>query len=373
MDIKYIFRYLLKLRTKYTYLRQYKTLLKLNQIPNKAIEGECQWVDKWSTIGKPNPVYYRLFSQYIGNNLNIVPEDICRNVIEPILSPLMYVPYYSDKNMFDKLFGSGVLPESILRKMNGFYYGANYDRIILFDNGTLQDILSRIKVSRIVIKPTVNSCSGNGVRLFHNINGVWEDMNSHEVLTLEYLDNYYDFDFIIQECLEQADWMAYYNSTSVNTLRLSLYRSVKTDEFHVTGAIIRIGKNGALVDNAHAGGGYCGIHPDGTLCNRVLDQYGVVVTKFNGIDFTLPHKIPNWDTIVEFAKKIGESIPHHRLLALDIMVDKFGDPRLIEFNCEGYSMWLFQFTIGPAFNSFTDEIIEYCKNHMDKSYKVIKF
>ena len=69
---------------------------------------------------------------------------------------------------------------------------------------------------------------------------------------------------------------------------------------------------------------------------------------------------------------IGNNVPHHRLLALDIMVDKYDNPRLIEFNCEGYGMWVFQFSMGSAFGEYTDEIIEYCKNNIDKAQKVIK-
>ena len=54
------------------------------------------------------------------------------------------------------------------------------------------------------------------------------------------------------------------------------------------------------------------------------------------------------------------------------MVDKDDNPRLIEFNCEAYSMWLFQFTMGAALGEYTDEIIEYCKNNIDKAQKIFK-
>ena len=121
------------------------------------------------------------------------------------------------------------------------------------------------------------------------------------------------------------------------------------------------------MDNAHAGGGYVGIQSDGRLCHKVLNQYGESCTVFNDIDFTQEHRIPHWDRVVEFAKYIGANVPHHHLLALDIMLDKEGNPRLIEFNCKAYSMWLFQFTTGGAFGDYTDEIIEYCCAHRDQN------
>ena len=293
-------------------------------------------------------------------------------MVEPILDPLRYTPYYSDKNMFDKLFGHRAMPRTIFRKMHGFYYDKDYQRIDISKDSILNNILNTADCPKIVIKPTVDSCSGNSVRLFEKNNNNWSEIGSGEELDLTYLTTKYGDDIIVQECLEQADFMSYYNPTSVNTLRLTLYRSVVTDECHIPSAIIRIGKNGSLVDNAHAGGGYVGIKSDGTLCNKVLNQYGETTTEFNGIDFTKEHKIPNWDKVIEFAKYIGKNVPHHRLLALDIMVDKDNNPRLIEFNCEAYSMWLFQFTMGAALGEYTDEIIEYCKKNIDKAQRIIK-
>lgn len=371
--IKLVLRFLLQKVITLVYIKQYRRQLKINRISNTPVLNEKEWKVKWSVLGKANPIYYRLFSHYIGNDINIIPEDICRNIVEPILDPLRYVSYYADKNIFDKLFKSGTMPKTILRKMNGFYYDEVYEHINLSNEEQLQGILKECNLRKIVIKPTVDSCSGNGVRLFQFKDDLWCDLGSDDILTLEYLNTKYGSDFIIQDCLEQADYMSYYNPSSVNTLRLTVYRSVKTNECHVPSAIIRIGANGSLIDNAHAGGGYVGINvKEGTLCNKVLNQHGESRAIFNGIDFSQHHQIPNWDKIVEFAKYVGSCITHHRLLALDIMVDKNGTPRLIEFNCEAYSMWLFQFTMGPAFGEYTDEIIEYCKTNLDKAQKVIK-
>lgn len=50
---------------------------------------------------------YLLFSRYIGNDINIVPEAISHNIIEPILNPVEYRRFYEDKNMFDKVLPEG--------------------------------------------------------------------------------------------------------------------------------------------------------------------------------------------------------------------------------------------------------------------------
>lgn len=177
---------------------------------------------------------------------------------------------------------------------------------------------------------------------------------------------------IIQEGVDQSEYISQFNPTSVNTLRLSMYRSVKDDRCHITGAIMRIGGKGSIVDNAHAGGCYVGIYPDGHFCKNVLDQYGVRKSIFNDVDFSSnTFMYPNWDKVIEFGKSVGQYVPHHRLIALDIVLDRNNNPKLIEFNIEGYSAWLFQYTIGTAFGKFTDEILDYCKANIDKVEELI--
>lgn len=349
----------------------YKELLKLNNIRNEQAPFETEWLDKWGALGKTSPIYYRLFTQYIGTDINIVPEDICVNYIEPILNPLRYVSYYSDKNMFDKMFKPGTMPQTFLRKINGFYFDANYVHININDDSTFYQYIDNCSSNKIVIKPST-SCSGNNVKLFLKKDNGWYEIGADEKLNLEYINRNYGENFLIQECIEQCDALAKFNLSSVNTLRLTLYRSVKDNQCYIPSAMLRIGKEGAVVDNAHAGGGFVGIKPDGFLCNRVLDQYGHSNRYFNGIDFSQEHKLPNWDKVVEFAKYIGGNVHHHRLLALDIMIDKSGTPRLIEFNCDGYGMWAFQFTVGSAFGDYTDEIIEYCKANKAKAFRLLK-
>lgn len=190
---------------------------------------------------------------------------------------------------------------------------------------------------------------------------------------MDYLEHHFGKHFIIQECVEQSDYISQFNPTSVNTLRLSMYRSVKNNQCHITGAIMRIGGKGSVVDNAHAGGCYVGIHSDGCLCKEVLDQFGVKRTVFNGIDFSLGSYVyQNWGNVIEFAKSVGKFVPHHRLIALDIVLDRDNNPHLIEFNIEAYSPWLFQYTIGTAFGEYTDEILDYCKAHQnDLEYQLM--
>lgn len=344
--------------------RFYTKILELNGFYNKKAVGEQEWIEKWSVLGvKPNKIYYRLFSHYIGADLNIVPEDISHDIIEPILNPPRFAKYYADKNIFDRLFPEGFFPETVLRKMRGFYYDKDYN-LLEFDDDKLSLLLDKIGVERIIVKPSIDGISGIGVNLFYKSSEGWNLYGKGTKLSVSYLEKEYGTDFIIQKCIEQSDYINQFNPTSVNTLRLTLYRSVKTDECVVTSAVMRIGGKGSVVDNAHAGGCYVGIHLDGKLGNKVMDQWGREHLGFNGIDFRKTYIIPNFDKVISFAKEVGKYVPHHRLLALDLVIDKEGVPHLIEFNVEYYSVWLFQFTLTGAFGNYTDEIINYCQKNL---------
>ena len=151
--------------------------------------------------------------------------------------------------------------------------------------------------------------------------------------------------------------------TAVNTLRLCLYRSVKDEKPRVTASIIRIGKIGAFVDNAHAGGMFVGVKvATGEMGKYAIDQYGNKQNVWNGIDFSQStFVVPYWKDIIAFAEYVGTKIHHHRLIALDIALNEEGKPILIEYNIDGFSFWLFMYTEQEVFGKYTDEVIEYCK------------
>ena len=353
--------------------RFYHQVMKMNGIKDEPVEGEKAWIARWSQFGAiAKPSQYRVFSHYIGPNIDIVPEDICHDFIEPVLNPFAFTGYYADKNVFDKLFPDGYFPKTVLRKMNGFYYDSDYQLLSLND-GKLQTMLGILEYDKLILKPSVDVMSGVGVQMIvrkKDRGGYYN--NESDKLTYDYIQNRCGHDIIIQEAVEQSEYINQFNPTSVNTLRLSLYRSVIDDKCHITGAIMRIGGKGSVVDNAHAGGCYVGINQDGTFCHEVLDQYGRKRTVFNGVDFSVDFKYPNWEKVLDFGKSIGKYVPHHRLLALDIVLDKDSNPHLIEFNCMYYSSWLFQYTTGPAFGPFTQEILEYCKDNSAYNYAYLK-
>lgn len=370
--LKNFFRCLLFKLHQLKHNRFYQHVMKLNQLQNLFVDGEKEWIQYWSQFGvKANPIQYRIFSNYIKPDVRIVPEDICHDYIEPLLNPFRFVGYYADKNIFDKLFPKGVMPKTLLRKMGGFYYDSDYRQINITDY-LVTNMIGLSPSGRAILKPSIDGMSGRNVHLLiPNASGSLYTADN-QVINKDFLDDFGN-DFIIQEAVEQSAYISQFNSTSVNTLRLSIYRSVKDNKCYLTGAIMRIGGKGSIVDNAHSGGCYIGINKDGSFCHEVLDQYGQRRTVFNDIDFKCNYFYPNWEKVVDFGISICDKILHHRLIALDIVLDKNDQPHLIEFNVLYYSSWLFQYTVGPAFGDFTDEIVEYCLAHKNELENILYY
>ncbi len=352
-------------RRGYTIL--YKQILNRNSLKICDLKmggGIKDWKSKWYKYDKKlTPLSYQIFSRYIGEDVNIIPLEILAGIVEPVLTPEPFRAQYGDKNNLEQLFHGIRMPATLVRNIEGVYYDRNYNPVtnpldFVYDN----------QFGRIILKPTREQ-SGRGVKMFSYKNGQYAD-NEGNVLNLEYLDKVYKRNFIIQEALSQSPYMKQFNPTSINTLRVATYRSVKTGEVHVINSVMRIGASGQNVDNAHSGGKFIGIDiKDGTVGKYVCDWLGKKETVFNDIDFSkASFRIPDWEKVCEFAKQVSERILFGNLVALDIAIDDQGNPTLIEANVGGFSGWFFQFTTGSVFGEFTDEVMECCW----KQYRSIK-
>ena len=346
--------------------KQYNRYLLRQNYKNAFVEGEDKYVKLWSTLSRRvEPYSYRFFSHYCGRTPYIIPEDIGHTIIERILNPERFRPYYCDKNMYAQYIRKEYLPKTILCRING---GGIMDvDLHLINEEQLNSYLS--SYNRIVLKPSIDSCSGIGVMLFVKaIDGRWICEKYGTELSYNFLKTYSN-NFVLQEAIEQHPYMAQFCSTSVNTLRLTVYRSVKTEEILIPSAIMRIGRNGEFVDNGHAGGAFIGLDLEtGKVLNKfALNQYGDKFETWNDINYSQQQfQIPNWPKVLELAKYIGKSNRHCRLLALDIAIDKDGMPRLIEYNCYAFSFWLFMYCGETVLGQYTKEVIDYCKGKMMK-------
>jgi len=343
-------------------------IIKTNDIVvNKKINGENLYLDKWKVFGREVDVlFYRGYATYIGHDENIVPTNILNSVIEPVLNDKRYSSYYNDKNVYGKLFPKKFLPATFLRKMYGCYYDEDYNPISVADLSD-ESLMLRINgKEKIIIKPTINTNSGVGVMLFTKCDSGLYKSQFGDVLSMEKLNILYEEDFIIQEYLYQHEFTSQFNSSSVNTYRITTYRSVRNNEVKVLGVVLRIGKSGSPIDNIHAGGYVVGIDERGILNGYLTNADGHRLNTWNGIDYSkCQFGTPHHQLVIDFAKEIATRIIHQRFLALDIMIDGSGTPKLIEFNIGAYSEWIYELNTGTVFGRYTDEVISYCQGQQN--------
>ncbi|MDT3387132.1 MAG: hypothetical protein LIR46_05130 [Bacteroidota bacterium] len=348
-------------------------IIKVSKLSLRHLPSEKRWISKWGRLSSSlNRDYYRVYSHYIGEDEDIVPDDLCHNIVEHILNPNSLRALSEDKNLFDLFLSTGfdsfVTPATVLRCMDGVYLDRDYKTI-----NDIDSYIKEIASERLVIKPSIGSSSGRGIIFFTKADcGRFVQRGESGVLSGQYIRDNLPNNFVIQEYLDQSSFMSSFCPTSINTLRIATYRSVKTNEPDVLNCLMRIGSKGSLVDNAHAGGSFVGVSSEGKLGNYLCNQYGEKITCFNGIDFeNNTFVIPGFEEIKEFAKQVALCVPHMRLLQLDIAIDKNNRPRLIEYNISGFAPWVYQFTIGPAFGKYTDEIINYCVGHKEEATRIV--
>lgn len=315
---------------------------------------------------------YRVFYPYMGADLGIIPATTSHCVIEPILNPPRMCDYYSDKNSFDKILPKGFCPNTILRKVQGHYYDEEYNSIMMGE-AVLNQILKQCNCQKIIVKPAIDSCCGANVELFiKGEDGNYYSPNDQTKLTYGWLQQSAGADTIVQEAIEQSDYMSRFNATSVNTIRMAVYRSVKDEQCHTIAAVMRMGASGKHVDNVHAGGRYIGVSQEGEVYKYTMDRFGIKQNVFNGIDFSKEmFFIPDFDKIKNFALEISKRILHHRLLALDIAIRKDGTPVLVEYNIAGYDMNLYQFYGCSALGKYVAEVHDYCLEHLNEIKEVV--
>ena len=347
----------------------YKNAIRYNFKLNLPAEGEIEWLKRWRQFdSKLTPMAYRVFSRYIGSNIDIVPLELCSAFIEPILTPSNYFSYYSDKNSFDLLFPNGTLPNTFMRKTRGRYLTRDY---VPIDTHEINDFIKGIDNNELIVKPTLSS-SGKGVEKFYRTGAIFVNKNN-ETLSKEFIDRHYKSDCIIQEVFAQHLFFSQFNETSVNSVRIATYRDSR-GVIHCLNSFLRIGVKGSIVDNAHAGGMFVGIDKNGKLGKYACDQYGRTQTIFNGIDFSKTEfVIPNWNLICAKVIDLSKYILHHDLIAWDAILDKIGDPHILEVNIGGYGGWAFQFTSGPMFGDYTSDIMESVSQKMKNSELKLSF
>lgn len=298
-------------------------------------------------IGREVPTYWHQYL-YSRNGLwseKYIPASIYNSEIIWRLNKFHFRHAYTDKGFYDTLFHDMNRPRTIVKNVNGYYYD---------DRHPLSEIEAIERCSNLkeaIIKPSLGGTWGNGVKLIQSTDGIITDTNC----SVKDLFASYKQSFIVQERLEQHPDMAKLNPTSLNTIRVMSYR--RGEEIVILYAIVRIGRNGQVIDNETAGG----IKADIDLQTGRIKGYAMGGPKEPQMPLTdvgTPtdgYQIPCFDKILKVVKEMHFRLPYFDLVGWDMSVDKDGNPTLIEWN---RAAELSQAAHGPAFGDLTEEILD---------------
>lgn len=301
-----------------------------------------------------------------------IPASIYFYYISPYLLNMNLSMAYVDKNAYWRLFPDIKQPETILHNINGRFYTSGNIQLCTFSSCTVshKDSLSLIdkkdaisvleKESEYIIKPAIESGRGRDVMLCKDIdgrNGIEEILNS------------FGRDYIIQRVVRQHQDLVKLNPTSLNTCRVYTYLPVGESEYVVLGSAVRFGGEGAYRDNACTGGGFCKIHDNGLIDDKIC-QYrfwgrrSLFVEKgLKGLYF------PSYDKVINMCIEMHRQLPYMDLVGWDIAVDETGEPILIELNqypdCE-----FIQLFNGPMFGKYTDSLMNAISQY-DTSFETV--
>ena len=256
--------------------------------------------------------------------------------------------------MYDRIFGnSGVrLPKTLFRCYNSLFMDENYKTI-----KDINSFVKNIKQDIIVKQANYLQGGGEGVEKYIFSKGNIINCEDKKCLDVDELKIKLKGNFIVQEIVVQHPKLSKYHPSSLNTLKVYSYRSVKTNETCVLMTTFRTGANNSFLDNASSGGLMVGLKID-SLNEAKLREYGFAFHPDTKIEFK-DSEIPNFPAIIKSVKKLANFVPYQRLIGWDFGIDVNGDPVLIELNI-GSGVWGHQIANGePLFGDFSSEVKEY--------------
>lgn len=293
-----------------------------------------------------------------------IPEDIHYNFIEPVLNSRPFALAYNDKNLFENLLPQfkHLFPEVVLRGINGVIYDAGYNHI---GNDTVFTFLKNLQIGKdFIVKPGTETGGGSNVIVVektpYGFNEKKDGLQFDTETFFDFLKTSYKGNFLVQKKILQSKFFSEFNESSLNTVRLYTYRSVKDEAINPLHAYLRFGNPNSFVDSSSQGGRTCGIFLNGKLNDFALGRFGEKHTNLEVLEKHKGSLVPKFHEMIQYAKEIAPFFKYHRLLGFDFSVDNCENVRLLEVNNLYIGVINQQMNTGPLFNEYTDEIIDFC-------------
>lgn len=271
-----------------------------------------------------------------------IPMDFSYAYLHPYFNDTYAAEVIDDKNLYDLTFKGFTMPRTICRIIDNVVMDADYRAISMREASNLCK-----SEGQVIVKPSDIQCfkgGGGGIRFIN------ADEDAYDVL--QQYNN-----CIVQEVLKQHEALASLHKESLNTIRMVTLNDKGIPQ--MLSAVVRIGVKDNKIDNASAGGIFCGIHEDGRLMKYAYNRKGDLFERHPDGAIFEKCVIPNYNRCIEVVKELSfRFVKFARLVAWDLAIREDGEPVVIESNMPYSGIDLFQIVQGPLFGDRTIEIVD---------------
>ena len=243
----------------------------------KLSKEQIAEIDKfWSRYKFAYPkINYKAFEAYMNRtgkfDYRYLPAGIRTIFIAPYFQNKNYYWPCQNKAMLNRVFPNIKQPITIIRRINGYYYDSDYNRINL--SKAIEICLNHLQKNKSLILKPNESGGGRGIKF----------VKESDSLLLKNLFINLGLTFVVQDVLKQHSDMCKLNPNSVNTLRITSI--IWKNKVEITGAAVRIGAGKKRVDNWNAGGIIVGINENGVLypfgLNKKCEKHNITFGGYN--------------------------------------------------------------------------------------------
>lgn len=294
----------------------------------------------WKPYGiAPKKYWFCLFSNGEGGfSEKYIPGDTWVSKILPYYNDLMWGRAFADKCFYDRLFPNLNRPRTIVKNSCGRFYDGS-ENIITRDEA----MALCLKEKQFIAKFATFSYGGKNIY-------VLKDGEVTQEAVKAFFDEF-KINFVVQELVEQHEELAKLNRSSLNTLRVISF--FFRGEVHILSSQLRVGGEGARVDNYSSNGYACNVNPDGRLNERAVSKSGWVTKHPNGFEFK-DIVVPSYDKVLRIIKEEAPKLPRLGLIGWDFGIGRDGEPVFIELNVfPGQN----QRGSGPTFGDLTEAVL----------------
>ena len=319
-------------------------------LPELTESEKIEIKKKWGKFIKDIELGYPGFQVYkslYGFDVNYLPFSYFFPWMLRVLNPIEYSHVFSNKGLTSNIFPNIKQPELVAKKINGCIL--NSKNKLIAENELAKELSSN--GYNMIIKKSTDSCCGRNIAIIKA---------NTDINEISKLLKAFEGDYIIQKIVKQSHETSLFNSSSLNTMRISTM--LLNGKFSLCTAMIRFGLPNSVVDNVGAGGCCVGINDDGSFMDFGFNNKFEKIESWNGVPFA-GHKINNFSKIIDFAEKAHYNIPQCQFAGWDIAIDEKGEPVLIEVNLVWPGLFFEQLANGkPALRGREDELLHFLSN-----------